>query len=406
MIEKSEAGSMLSDELEPKPELLVQFVQNTFIPLGEGFEEPEVGVIQDLPPAKASKSALHNQILSSGDLPASDRAVSTQTEAREARSRSASGENADGSAPWYLRVQELAHDSLVAATRAQLAKHPKEEPKDSCEAASCTESESAEVRRKSQPDEKILKCSYEGCSRTFLWHAHLKYHLKTHKNDRSFTCPQEGCGKSFYVLQRLKVHLRTHNGEKPYICPEDDCGKKFTTAGNLKNHMRIHTGEKPFVCGARGCGRCFTEYSSLRKHMVVHSGEKPYQCTICWQSFSQSGSRNVHMRKYHYVPLAFSEQEEAAACTLLADGVESVPEVPAGLSVNTTSVLSPSALETQSLVLPHGILGAEEEVLPESSPLVSGTTTASIVVLPQPHHLVTIAAAGHSYEEIVTVLLQ
>lgn len=28
----------------------------------------------------------------------------------------------DGNAPWYLRVQELAHDSLIAATRAQLAK--------------------------------------------------------------------------------------------------------------------------------------------------------------------------------------------------------------------------------------------------------------------------------------------
>ena len=31
----------------------------------------------------------------------------------------------DGSAPWYLRVQELAHDSLIAATRAQLAKDAK-----------------------------------------------------------------------------------------------------------------------------------------------------------------------------------------------------------------------------------------------------------------------------------------
>lgn len=31
-------------------------------------------------------------------------------------------ECADGSAPWYLRVQELAHDSLIAATRAELAK--------------------------------------------------------------------------------------------------------------------------------------------------------------------------------------------------------------------------------------------------------------------------------------------
>lgn len=31
----------------------------------------------------------------------------------------------DGSAPWYLRVQELAHDSLIAATRAQLARDAK-----------------------------------------------------------------------------------------------------------------------------------------------------------------------------------------------------------------------------------------------------------------------------------------
>ncbi|MED6248365.1 hypothetical protein ATANTOWER_032421, partial [Ataeniobius toweri] len=31
----------------------------------------------------------------------------------------------DGTAPWYLRVQELAHDSLIAATRAQLARDAK-----------------------------------------------------------------------------------------------------------------------------------------------------------------------------------------------------------------------------------------------------------------------------------------
>ncbi|XP_051866520.1 zinc finger protein 410 [Pristis pectinata] len=390
MIEKSEAESMLSDELEPKPELLVQFVQNTFIPLGEGFEEPEQGAVQCLPPTKANKSALHNQILPSGDPSASDPAVPSQVGVPEARSRSDSGENADGSAPWYLRVQELAHDSLVAATRAQLAKHSKGEPEDSCSAADCTEGEPPDVKQGTPQGEKTLKCSYEGCSRTFLWHAHLKYHLKTHKNDRSFTCPKEGCGKSFYVLQRLKVHMRTHNGEKPYTCPEDDCGKKFTTAGNLKNHMRIHTGEKPFVCGARSCGRCFTEYSSLRKHMVVHFryGEKPFQCTICWKTFSQSGSRNVHMRKYHDIRLVFSEQEEAAASGLPDDGVESVPEIPAGLSVTTASVLSPSALEAQPLVLPHSILGAEEEVLPESSPLVLAQQLRHpLWFLPQPHHL-------------------
>ncbi|KAH1185790.1 hypothetical protein KIL84_018539, partial [Mauremys mutica] len=33
--------SMLSDKLESKPELLVQFVQNTSIPLGPGLVESE-----------------------------------------------------------------------------------------------------------------------------------------------------------------------------------------------------------------------------------------------------------------------------------------------------------------------------------------------------------------------------
>lgn len=34
-------------------------------------------------------------------------------------------DSTDSSTPWFLRVQELAHDSLIAATRAQLAKNAK-----------------------------------------------------------------------------------------------------------------------------------------------------------------------------------------------------------------------------------------------------------------------------------------
>ncbi|XP_043553004.1 zinc finger protein 410-like isoform X1 [Chiloscyllium plagiosum] len=399
---------MLSDELESKPELLVQFVQNTFIPLGKGFEEPEQSAGQCLPPSKGSDNTLDNQAPVSGEPSASDPGLPIQAEGPDARSVTAANESVDGSTPWYLRVQELAHDSLVAATRAELVKDSKAEPTNDSKASSCKEDLTPELQHTTPRSEKTLKCCYDGCSRTFLWHAHLKYHLKTHKNDRSFTCPKEGCGKSFYVLQRLKVHMRTHNGEKPYICPEADCAKKFTTAGNLKNHMRIHTGEKPFVCEAGSCGRCFTEYSSLRKHMVVHSGEKPYRCSICHKTFSQSGSRNVHLRKYHNVLVPVSDQEETREAIPLADtGAAKEPEVPAGLPVATTTMAMPTGLEAQPLVLSPSILGAEEEVLPENSPSVTGTaTTASVVVLPQPHHLVTIATAGHSYEEVVTVIIQ
>uniref|UniRef100_A0A452GSD3 C2H2-type domain-containing protein n=1 Tax=Gopherus agassizii TaxID=38772 RepID=A0A452GSD3_9SAUR len=308
---------MLSDELESKPELLVQFVQNTSIPLGRGLVESEpkgitclsllpvtetsecnrlmlpddspshtdsskdvpssavlrslqvnVGpdgeetraqtvqkppellsspepssLLQDLQPSDSTSFILLNLTRAGLGCPA-EHLVFVQDEAEDSGNDFLSHDSTDSSTPWFLRVQELAHDSLIAATRAQLAKNAKAsnngesvhlcsgdgQPKDS-----------SPIPHLSRIEKK-LKCTVEGCDRTFVWPAHFKYHLKTHRNDRSFTCPAEGCGKSFYVLQRLKVHMRTHNGEKPFVCTEVGCGKQFTTAGNLKNHLRIHTG--------------------------------------------------------------------------------------------------------------------------------------------------------------------
>lgn len=48
-----------------------------------------------------------------------------QDEAEDSGNDFLSGESTDSSIPWFLRVQELAHDSLIAATRAQLAKNAK-----------------------------------------------------------------------------------------------------------------------------------------------------------------------------------------------------------------------------------------------------------------------------------------
>lgn len=48
-----------------------------------------------------------------------------QDEAEDSGNDFLSSESTDSSIPWFLRVQELAHDSLIAATRAQLAKNAK-----------------------------------------------------------------------------------------------------------------------------------------------------------------------------------------------------------------------------------------------------------------------------------------
>lgn len=152
---------------------------------------------------------------------------------------------------------------------------------------------------KSPHKQRFLKCDFEGCYRTFMWPAHLKYHSLTHTGSRQFKCPFKDCDRCFYTQQRLDVHLRTHTGERPFTCDVSGCDKGFTTAGNLKNHMRIHTGEKPFVCEIKECGKSFAELSSLKKHCLVHTGDKPFACEFCGKAFSQLGSRNVHHRRHH-----------------------------------------------------------------------------------------------------------
>eukprot|EP00064_Thunnus_orientalis_P010513 superscaffoldBa00001436_g10539 len=419
---------MLSDELDSKPELLVQFVQNASIPLVQGLEDSESKHSSCLPLLAAADSSLCSQLeLTDGGLshePESSPSLSefggvsqrsplvvqTHNHPRAspspppilhdlqqsdstsyvllnlAKGITASSESLifaadgagedddegvssgdygiDGSAPWYLRVQELAHDSLIAATRAQLAR----DAKASLDARTASVSNGDHTHslpsdgekrelpsRTSRPVSKqILRCSFEGCCRTFTWPAHLKYHLKTHRNDRMFRCGAEGCGKSFYVLQRLQVHMRTHNGEKPFICKEKNCGKKFTTAGNLKNHRRIHTGEKPHHCG------------------------------ICGKTFSQSGSRNVHMRKRHGEEGLSNESRETGEALTQSSLLEADGENGDSMVTMTTTV--------EPMNLHHAMLR-------------SPGSADSVVVLSQPHELVTMTTDGHTYGEDVVALL-
>lgn len=189
-----------------------------------------------------------------------------------------------------------------------------------------------------------LTCPYQGCGRTFSWPAHLKYHQMTHSGKRAYTCSYLGCGKSFYTSQRLVVHTRLHTGERPYVCQVEGCNKSFTTAGNLKNHARIHSGEKPFACDVEGCNKRFAEYSSLHKHKVIHSGEKPFQCELCGQPFTQSGSRNVHMRRHHSKPATV-----IPGSTSVSNNITKSPVVPSTI-ITSSDVTQFVTIATDSII--------------------------------------------------------
>ncbi|XP_028931303.1 zinc finger protein 410 isoform X4 [Ornithorhynchus anatinus] len=299
---------MLSDELESKPELLVQFVQNTAIPLGQGLVESEPkdiaclsllpvtdtsecsrlllpddgadqtssskeippsavlrsvqvsvgangeetragppqkppgllsgpdppGLLQDLQPGDSTSFILLN-LTRAGLGSSAEHLVFVQDEAEDSGNDFLSGESADGSPPWFLRVQELAHDSLIAATRAQLARNAKAGGNGESVHLGPGEGqpkESAPVPHLPRV-EKRLKCTVEGCDRTFVWPAHFKYHLKTHRLREELLRAAEAEGAHAHAQRREALHLpgtglrqAVHHGRQPQEPPADSHGRE------------------------------------------------------------------------------------------------------------------------------------------------------------------------------------
>ncbi|KAF2364881.1 BTB/POZ domain [Trinorchestia longiramus] len=54
---------------------------------------------------------------------------------------------------------------------------------------------------------------------------------------------------------------------------------------------------RSFVCET--CGRRFNQKHHLRHHNYTHTGERPYSCPHCEQTFTQTSSRNKHIKTIH-----------------------------------------------------------------------------------------------------------
>ncbi|KTG07466.1 hypothetical protein cypCar_00041847 [Cyprinus carpio] len=268
---------MLSDELDSKPELLVEFVQNASIPLGQSLEESDTkaSCVQLLsssqnalcgpldlpesalshgsspslsefgpersplvvqlqtppPPAQApptilqdlqnhdsssyvllnlAKACAEAVIVFAGLASPAEPLVFVQDDVDEAQEEVSAGDCPRWQPRRAYWVQELAHDSLIAATRAQLARDARAGSNSETHAhlhqtisasrlplsnvsLSCCQGDHIHSCQSDGPkkeplprvgrtaSEKIHRCPYENCHRTFTYPAHLKYHLKTHR---------------------------------------------------------------------------------------------------------------------------------------------------------------------------------------------------------------------------------
>ena len=124
--------------------------------------------------------------------------------------------------------------------------------------------------------EKLYKCKYPGCEKTFIKSVNLHKHNKSHfRNKKRYFCPYPGCNKSFTASYSVTLHYRIHTGNKPFHC--EICGKKFFDKANWQyhvNHLHKKIMAKKLICQHVNCGH----KSKSEKQLLMHHDKLEEEC--------------------------------------------------------------------------------------------------------------------------------
>lgn len=144
------------------------------------------------------------------------------------------------------------------------------------------------------------KCPY--CQVEFPCSEDLQNHLPvclSRKKAKSRMC--NICGKILCSNYALQAHINSHTGEKPIKCSHEGCSKTFRHESSRIEHMRMHTGEKPFHCTIDGCDQRYAYRVDFNRHKFKVHGiyTRKYPCQICTEIFPEKHILTKHMEKSH-----------------------------------------------------------------------------------------------------------
>lgn len=131
------------------------------------------------------------------------------------------------------------------------------------------------------------------CSKSYGRRSGLYYHIKTHDDRKIYKCSYKGCTKSFLTGWCLRKHLHTHSESSKYVC--NQCGSEFKTYGTFKYHQTTHDGNRSYLCTE--CGQTFLQSIHLKYHMWKHTGIKMFQCDQCHKSYTSQTQLKKHKMK-------------------------------------------------------------------------------------------------------------
>ena len=125
----------------------------------------------------------------------------------------------------------------------------------------------------------------------------LKSHMIKHAGGKPYNCNQ--CNYASFWPGGLKNHMIKHTGEKPYNC--NQCSNVYASANTLRYHIKTHSedranGVKPFKC--THCDSSYFTSNGLRKHSEKHEGNL-YKCNQCEYTSPHISNLQRHMRVSH-----------------------------------------------------------------------------------------------------------
>jgi general transcription factor IIIA len=175
------------------------------------------------------------------------------------------------------------------------------------------------ARKKFPSELKTIKCTWEGCDKTFNRPARLTAHFRSHTNERPFVCTYEGCDKAYLTDKHLQTHIKgSHTHERSYHCDWEGCNKSFLTSTRLKRHKEAHKGHERFRCTAYPpCNQTFRKHQTLQRHIrSEHLELAPYPCTYidpitgeaCNSGFDGSVGLRKHEERVHGAAQFFCPQ--------------------------------------------------------------------------------------------------